>query len=154
MKKTAFRSIVVGVVGGVFWGCALPVAAEETAVENMQIAYDATAALEQRLADLKAEYQTGQSLLADWEAKKAALESTLLRISGAIQVLEDELASGMDEALRAKVEARLADLKQEYATGQQMLADYEQKISDLRLNLLRIAGAIQVIEEELNNSAS
>jgi prefoldin subunit 5 len=48
--------------------------------------------IEQRLNELKAEYQTGQTLLADLEAKQADLRQTLLRISGAIQVLEELLA--------------------------------------------------------------
>ena len=48
--------------------------------------------LTQRLAELKAEYESGQKMLADLEAKQANLRETLLRISGAIQVLEEELA--------------------------------------------------------------
>ena len=48
--------------------------------------------LEQRLAQLKAEYQSGQKALADLQVKQADLQSTLLRISGAIQVIEDDLA--------------------------------------------------------------
>jgi len=49
--------------------------------------------LTERLQELQAEYKSGQSMLADLEQKKAALEQTLLRISGAIQVLEELLAS-------------------------------------------------------------
>jgi predicted nuclease with TOPRIM domain len=49
--------------------------------------------LERRLGELKAEYQAGQKMLADLEAKQANLQQTLLRISGAIQVLEEELAA-------------------------------------------------------------
>jgi len=45
----------------------------------------------QRLADLKSEYQAGQKMLADLDAKQAELRQTLLRISGAIQVLEELL---------------------------------------------------------------
>ena len=48
--------------------------------------------LTQRLAELKAEYESGQKMLAELEAKQANLRETLLRISGAIQVLEEELA--------------------------------------------------------------
>ncbi len=47
--------------------------------------------LEQRLNDLKAEFESGQKTLAGLEAKEAELKSTILRISGAIQVLEEEL---------------------------------------------------------------
>lgn len=45
-----------------------------------------------RLEDLKKEYETGQKMLADTEMKRAELQNTLLRISGAIQVLEEMLA--------------------------------------------------------------
>lgn len=47
--------------------------------------------IEQRLGELKTEYQTGQKMLAELEAKQADLRQTLLRISGAIQVLEELL---------------------------------------------------------------
>lgn len=47
--------------------------------------------LEKRLAALKAEFESGQKMLAELEAKEAKLRETLLRISGAIQVLEEEL---------------------------------------------------------------
>lgn len=48
--------------------------------------------LQSRLAALKAEYEAGQKVLANLEAQKANLRETLLRISGAVQVLEEELA--------------------------------------------------------------
>ncbi len=48
--------------------------------------------LEQRLQELKAEYESGQNMLAEVEVKQANLKETLLRISGAIQVLEEELS--------------------------------------------------------------
>jgi chromosome segregation ATPase len=47
--------------------------------------------LEQRLKELKAEFEAGQKMMADLEAKRANLRDTLLRITGAIQVLEEEL---------------------------------------------------------------
>ncbi len=47
--------------------------------------------LEQRLGELKAEYEAGQKMLADLEARQATLRETLLRIAGAVQVLEEEL---------------------------------------------------------------
>jgi predicted nuclease with TOPRIM domain len=49
------------------------------------------AQLTQRLQQLQAEFSAGQKMLADLEAKQAHLQQTLLRISGAIQVLEEEL---------------------------------------------------------------
>ncbi|MCB0375185.1 MAG: hypothetical protein KDD04_04640 [Sinomicrobium sp.] len=48
-----------------------------------------------------------------------------------------------------KLKQRLAELKAEYSTGQMQLATLEQQADALRETLLRVAGAIQVIEEEL-----
>lgn len=48
--------------------------------------------LQQRLNSLKTEYAAGQKMLADLEAQQANLRDTLLRISGAIQVLEETLS--------------------------------------------------------------
>jgi len=48
--------------------------------------------LEQRLEALKAELAIGERILLDLDGKRANLKETLLRISGAIQVLEEELA--------------------------------------------------------------
>jgi chromosome segregation ATPase len=50
------------------------------------------AQLQSRLAQLKNEYESGEKMLAELEAKQRTLRETLLRISGAIQVLEEELA--------------------------------------------------------------
>ncbi|NKB82379.1 MAG: hypothetical protein GKS05_10925 [Nitrospirales bacterium] len=48
--------------------------------------------LEKRLAELKTEFQDGEKMLGELENKQANLRNTtLLRISGAIQVLEEEL---------------------------------------------------------------
>lgn len=46
-----------------------------------------------RLNELKTEFEAGQKMLAELETKQASLRETLLRISGAIQVLEEVLAS-------------------------------------------------------------
>jgi predicted nuclease with TOPRIM domain len=59
--------------------------------------------LTQRLEKLKSEYASGEQMLADLEARQRALRETLLRISGAIQVLEEELAQG--EEAEAPVQA-------------------------------------------------
>lgn len=48
--------------------------------------------LQQRLQELKSEYEAGKKIAAELEAKQANLRDTLLRIAGAIQVLEEELA--------------------------------------------------------------
>lgn len=42
-----------------------------------------------RLAELRAEYDAGQRAMAELETRRSALRDTLLRISGAIQVLEE-----------------------------------------------------------------
>ncbi len=47
--------------------------------------------LEKRLQELRAEFESGQRMLADLEQQRLNLEKTMLRISGAIQVLEEEL---------------------------------------------------------------
>ncbi|AOX03706.1 hypothetical protein BJP34_33570 [Moorena producens PAL-8-15-08-1] len=47
--------------------------------------------LKKRLTQLKAEFESGQKVIADLEAKQANVRETLLRIQGAIQVLEEEL---------------------------------------------------------------
>jgi prefoldin subunit 5 len=49
--------------------------------------------LEQRLKALRDELETGQKMLADVEARRAELQQTILRISGAVQVLEELLAA-------------------------------------------------------------
>lgn len=51
--------------------------------------------LEERLKTLKAELTSGEQMLTELETKRATLRDTLLRISGAIQVLEEELARAM-----------------------------------------------------------
>ena len=48
--------------------------------------------LVERLEELKAEFEIGQKKLAELEASQQQLKETLLRISGAIQVLEEELS--------------------------------------------------------------
>ena len=53
--------------------------------------------VERRLYELKAEWASGQQMLADLEAQQTNLRNTLLRISGAIQVLEELLAQAPEE---------------------------------------------------------
>lgn len=45
--------------------------------------------LEARLSTLREEYEAGQKMLAELEAKRAQLTQTLLRIEGAMQVLQE-----------------------------------------------------------------
>jgi predicted nuclease with TOPRIM domain len=45
----------------------------------------------QRLEELRAEYEKGQRTLQDLESQAGSLRATLLRISGAVQALEETL---------------------------------------------------------------
>lgn len=47
--------------------------------------------LEERLLELKKEFESGQTMLLELEKQQSNIRETLLRISGAIQVLEEEL---------------------------------------------------------------
>ena len=47
--------------------------------------------LQNRLEELKKEFETGQGRLKELEAEQAYVRETMLRISGAIQVLEEAL---------------------------------------------------------------
>jgi len=47
--------------------------------------------LEKRLDELKAEYEQGEKMLSDLDARREQVRQTLLRISGAIQILEEIL---------------------------------------------------------------
>jgi uncharacterized coiled-coil protein SlyX len=51
--------------------------------------------------------------------------------------------------MQAQLEKRLQSLREEFAQGQQVLAELNNKQRDLQHTLLRIQGAIQVLEEEL-----
>ncbi|MBY0429757.1 MAG: hypothetical protein K2Q10_01045 [Rhodospirillales bacterium] len=55
--------------------------------------------LEARLQELKREFEVGTNNLAAIEAQRTSLRETLLRISGAVQVLEEELAREREAAL-------------------------------------------------------
>jgi uncharacterized coiled-coil protein SlyX len=46
-----------------------------------------------------------------------------------------------------RVQARLSELRAEYARGEQTLADLEAQVANVRATMLRISGAIQVLEE-------
>jgi septal ring factor EnvC (AmiA/AmiB activator) len=52
-----------------------------------------------------------------------------------------------------QMEKRLDQLRQEFASGQNQLAELDQKRANLRDTLLRISGAIQVLEETLGEGA-
>jgi hypothetical protein len=54
--------------------------------------------LQERLEALRKEFATGQARLQELEMQQGHLRETLLRISGAIQVLEELLAQGAQGA--------------------------------------------------------
>ncbi|XZN96854.1 MAG: hypothetical protein ACM65K_00630 [Microcoleus sp.] len=60
--------------------------------------------LQQRLQELKAEYESGKKVLADLEAKQANVRDTLLRMAGAIQVLEEELVKAASNTIHTPSE--------------------------------------------------
>ena len=60
--------------------------------------------LQQRLQELKAEYESGKKVIADLEAKQANVRDTLLRIAGAIQVLEEELVKADSDTINQPAE--------------------------------------------------
>jgi uncharacterized coiled-coil protein SlyX len=54
-----------------------------------------------RLADLREQFASGQTVMTELSRKQDELRSTLLRISGAIQVLEELLAAAEVDAMAA-----------------------------------------------------
>jgi predicted nuclease with TOPRIM domain len=58
--------------------------------------------LESRLAELRADFEKGQHRLKDLEVETASIRDTLLRISGAIQVLQEELEKAPQESPKQK----------------------------------------------------
>ncbi|MFZ2498181.1 hypothetical protein [Methanosarcina sp.] len=52
--------------------------------------------LEQRLKELRAEFESGQKMMSELESKQANLRDALLCISGAIQVLEELIVAVND----------------------------------------------------------
>ena len=56
--------------------------------------------------------------------------------------------------MREQLEIRLGELREEFENGQKMLTDLEKRKANLSETLLRISGAIQVVEEELGRECS
>jgi len=61
--------------------------------------------IKNRIASLRAEYRTGQEILAELEAREAGLKLTLTRISGAIKVLEELLQENESAAATTETAA-------------------------------------------------
>ncbi|MBP6468940.1 MAG: hypothetical protein KA773_00795 [Chloroflexi bacterium] len=56
--------------------------------------------LEQKLQELRYEYAKGQQQLAQLDQRRQELRDTMLRISGAIAVLEELQEAKVEEAIR------------------------------------------------------
>ena len=54
--------------------------------------------------------------------------------------------------MRELAEKRITELRDEQQKGQQVLAELEGRAAELRQTLLRIVGAIQVLEELLESA--
>lgn len=54
--------------------------------------------------------------------------------------------------MREQLQARVEELKQEFEAGQARLRELETQAARLRETMLRISGAIQVLEEELSRT--
>ena len=66
--------------------------------------------MEKRLQKLRREFKTGEAQLEELDRRRAQLRDTLLRISGAIQVLE-ELLNAEQEENREGVHAEHAEMQ-------------------------------------------
>ena len=53
--------------------------------------------IQKRISELRSEYESGQKMMAELEAKQGKLREQLFRISGAIQVLEELVATPNDD---------------------------------------------------------
>jgi uncharacterized coiled-coil protein SlyX len=54
--------------------------------------------------------------------------------------------------MRERLEERLKELKTEFGNGERTLQELEEQVARVRQTLLRISGAIQVLEEELGKA--
>ncbi|WP_262840966.1 hypothetical protein [Sphaerisporangium corydalis] len=65
--------------------------------------------------------------------------------------MNDVLPRESDEHMRELLEKRVEALREEFHAGQEMLASLDAKRTDLQQTLLRISGAVQVLEELLQD---
>lgn len=56
--------------------------------------------------------------------------------------------------MKEQLTSRLKDLKAEYQKGEERLAALEQETGNVKASMLRISGAVQVLEEILNKEIS
>ncbi len=55
----------------------------------------------------------------------------------------------MSHPVEDRLRVRLGELRQEYERGEKMIAESEMQVQSLKESLLRISGAIMVLEEEI-----
>ena len=55
--------------------------------------------------------------------------------------------------MKRKIEKRHAELQREFAAGEKMMEDLEKRQDQLRETMLRISGAMQVLEDLLERPA-
>lgn len=112
--------------------------------------------LDQRLGDLEATLETGDRQLIALDDRRRELRSTMLRISGALRVLEEELEAvgpgPVGNGLAAKVTERIAELCKEMESGRSLLEELDRQRDDLRDAMLQTGGAIQAIRELLDGA--
>ncbi len=51
--------------------------------------------------------------------------------------------------MKKQMEKRLKELRDEFDSGQQMITETEASLANMRTSMLRISGAVQVLEEQL-----
>ena len=56
--------------------------------------------------------------------------------------------------MKESLAARLADLREQFTAGQNVMTELNRKQEELRSTLLRISGAIQVLEELLAEASA
>ena len=52
-----------------------------------------------------------------------------------------------EKSMQQKIDARLAELRREMEAGREQMASLEARTQELRHTMMRISGAIQVLEE-------
>ncbi|MDT7581491.1 MAG: hypothetical protein QOK35_2755 [Pseudonocardiales bacterium] len=75
------------------------------------------AGAERRLGELRSEFEAGRRMLAELDARRAELQQTLLRIEGAVQVLEELTGAAGEGAGGAEGGAEDADADAAPANG-------------------------------------
>lgn len=89
-------------------------------------------------------------MLTELKSRPANVSGALLRISRRIDALgQREPLNEEGCRVREQLQRRLEALKQEFNVGRRRATELEQQQATLHQTLLRISGAIQVLEEEL-----